>query len=313
MHALFNSPDRERWGLILAGGQGLRLRGLTRVVAGDDRPKQFCPLLGCETLLERTRRRGALVIPPARILISLTRNHERFYRSLVGEMPAYCAVVQPQDRGTAPAILYGVMRIAAIAPMSAVAILPSDHYVTDDGLFMEHVVAAFGALHSRPDLVVLLGITPETAESEYGWIEPAGPVPGTPLFRVRRFWEKPVEELAQDLLARGCLWNSFVMVARVPALLALMRQATPALHAAFAVVSSTLGTDAEGAEIERLYTCLAPSSFSDVVLVSRPSNLAVLPVTGVRWSDWGRPERVMATLAGLGLRPDWADRLAPTA
>jgi hypothetical protein len=32
--------------LVLAGGDGRRLGELTRRVVGDDRPKQFCPLLG---------------------------------------------------------------------------------------------------------------------------------------------------------------------------------------------------------------------------------------------------------------------------
>lgn len=41
----------ERWAIIRAGGDGTRLRDLTRRIAGDDRPKQFCPLLGEETHL----------------------------------------------------------------------------------------------------------------------------------------------------------------------------------------------------------------------------------------------------------------------
>jgi mannose-1-phosphate guanylyltransferase len=313
MSILLDPPDRERWGLVLAGGQGLRLRRLTRVLAGDERPKQFCQLLGNETLLERARRRAALEIPPARIVVSLMRGHERFYRPLLGGMPAHCAVVQPQDRGTAPAILYGVMRIARLAPMSMVAVFPSDHYVSDDHRFMQHVAAAFRALEARPDLVVLLGIAPETAESEYGWIEPAESISGTPLFRVRRFWEKPAEDLAHALLDRGCLWNSFVMVASVPTLIALVRQAAPALHDAFATVEAALGTPAERSEVQRLYGRLEPSNFSEVVLASRPANLAVLPVSGVRWSDWGQPERVVAVLRSLDLRPEWIDRLATTA
>jgi mannose-1-phosphate guanylyltransferase len=283
------------------------------MITGDERPKQFCSLLGSETLLERTRRRAGLLIRPAQMLVSLTRGHEPFYRPLLGDMPAHCAVIQPDDRGTAPAIVYGVMRIAAMAPMATVAIFPSDHYIDDDRRFMEQVAGAFTALERRPDLVALLGIAPETAEVEYGWIEPAEKIAATPLFRVRRFWEKPPTEVAQALFARRCLWNSFVMVARIPTLLALIRHAAPALHGAFASIGAVLGTSAERSDIGRIYARIPSSGFSEAVLASRSSNLAVLPVSGVQWSDWGQPARVLATLAGLGAHPDWLERLASTA
>jgi mannose-1-phosphate guanylyltransferase len=48
------SDTQPRWGLILARGDGTRLRPLTRRIAGDERPKQFCPVLSTETLLEQT-------------------------------------------------------------------------------------------------------------------------------------------------------------------------------------------------------------------------------------------------------------------
>jgi mannose-1-phosphate guanylyltransferase len=280
------------------------------MITGRDTPKQFCALLGDETLLEQTQRRAGLAIPPARTLVVLMRRHAPFYRALVADLPRRCAVVQPADRGTAAAILYGLRRIAAVAPVGSVAIFPADHYVSDDARFMRHVDAAFAALRIRPDLVVLLGIEPESAEPEYGWIEGAGSIAGTPLRRVRRFVEKPPLALARALYARGWLWNSFVVVGRVAAVLALIRRTAPALDAAFAAVGTALGTPAEAAAVEGLYGRLPRTSFSTGMLAARPASLAVLPVRGVQWSDWGAPARVMSTLAGLGVTPPWAGRVA---
>ena len=61
----FHGSDSHchRWGLILAGGDGKRLLSLTRRIAGDDRPKQFCAIVGDETLLQQTRRRVSRLVP----------------------------------------------------------------------------------------------------------------------------------------------------------------------------------------------------------------------------------------------------------
>lgn len=304
-------PDRRRgWALILAGGDGTRLRPLTRRIAGDERPKQFCPILGSETLLDRTRRRTALLIPPHRTLLSLTQSHERFYAPLLADVAPGSLVIQPANRGTAPAILYGLLHLALQAPGDPVAILPSDHFFSDDGAFMAHVGAAFEAVTARPDLVVLLGVAPDSPEVEYGWIEPADAIPPEgprPLFRVRRFWEKPSPPLARTLLARGCLWNTFVMVGRVAAFLALVRSAVPGLVEAFLRLRPALGTVGEAEVVRALYALLPPMNFSDQILAGSPPNLAVLPVRGVGWSDWGDSERVLAALARMGIRPAWAE------
>jgi mannose-1-phosphate guanylyltransferase len=303
--------DRQRgWALILAGGDGTRLRPLTRRIAGDERPKQFCPLVGSETLLDRTRRRTALLVPPHRTLLVLTESHERFYASLLADVAPGCLVVQPANRSTAPAILYGLLRLALQAPDDPVVILPSDHFFSNDGAFMAQVGAAFEAVTARPDLVILLGAAPDTPETEYGWIEPAEAIPADgpcPLFRVSRFWEKPSPPLAQTLLARGCLWNTFVMVGAVSAFLALIRSTAPGLYEAFLRLQPSLGTLGETEAARALYAALPPMNFSDYILAGSRSNLAVLPVHGVGWSDWGESERVLAALARMGIQPAWAE------
>lgn len=147
--------------VILAGGEGLR--PLTRRLAGDERPKQFCAILGAETLLEQTRRRVALAISPERTTIVVTQAHQRFYAPLLADLPPARLVEQARNAGTVPAVL----RTAVIAPAAPVAVFPSDHHVSDDPLFMAHVESAFQAVTTRPDLLVLLGITPDAAATDY--------------------------------------------------------------------------------------------------------------------------------------------------
>src|SRR5262252_10393733 len=126
----------EYSGIILAGGDGTRLASFTRRIAGDGRPKQFCRLIGDDTLLEQTRRRARMLIGPERLLTVVTRYHERFYRPALADAPPRSIVVQPENRGTAPAVSYALSRLAGIAPADPVVMLPSDLRVTDDAAFM---------------------------------------------------------------------------------------------------------------------------------------------------------------------------------
>jgi mannose-1-phosphate guanylyltransferase len=291
--------------MILAGGEGVRLRALTRAITGDDRPKQFCPLWRGETLLDQVRRRVGLEVDPERTVLVLTRRHERFYAPLLPGTSPGSLVVQPENRGTAPAILYGLFRIADTDPMGSVAIVPSDHFVSDDAVFMAHVRAAWEAVARRPDLVILLGVEPDAPEPDYGWIEPGEPLPLPGLHRVRRFREKPSAPLARRLMEAGGLWNSFVTVARVPALLSLVRRELAHIYTAFEPLRDALGRPDEPDAAAEAYARISSTDFSHSVLGRGCPSLAVRPVRDVRWSDWGRPERVLATLVRIGIEPGW--------
>src|ERR1041385_6063104 len=299
-----DSMTGHRWAVILAGGEGARLRSLTRAIVGDERPKQFCPILGDETLLDQTRNRVALAVPPQQILFVVTRTHEQFYRSHLCDVPPDQLVEQPKNRGTAPAILYSLMRLSKFDPFSTVAFFPSDHYFSDDAAFMSYVESAFDATHSGDDKVILLGIKPHGPETEYGWIEPlTSNRVSQSMSWVRRFWEKPRDEVARGLMDHGCLWNSFVMVGSVSAFLKMIRRTLPDLFKHFTTIESVLNTPRESQAIEELYARIPEVNFSQSVLAKRPGNLAVLPVGGLRWSDLGKPHRVLTTLADIGLQP----------
>jgi len=293
----------DKWAIILAGGDGSRLLSLTRMIAGDDRPKQFCPIIGGNTLLDETRRRAALVLPPAETMFVLTQKHERFYDTALNGVPRGNLIVQPRNAGTAPAILYSLLRLEQINPHASAAFFPSDHYFSDDRAFMSEVESAFEFAGSNPNTVILLGIEPDGADEEYGWIEPARETSTETPFRfrrVRRFWEKPSPALARELLTRGCLWNSFVMVGSVAAFLKMISRATSELYSKFSAVKATFSTSCEKNAIETLYAGLPDSNFSRDVLTTRTENLAVVTVSGSKWSDLGSPRRVFSTLSNLG-------------
>jgi mannose-1-phosphate guanylyltransferase len=300
------------WALILAGGDGLSLRALTRQIAGDLRPKQYCPILDSETLLDATRRRAGLVVPAEHHVIVVTRQHEPYYRDLRAAVPPPRLVVQPANRRTGPGILYRLLRIAATAGDVPLVILPSDHYVSDDRALADHLDAALVAVGERQDVIVLLGIEAKSPESDYGWIEPAPvalPTDGPPLFPIQRFWEKPSGWRAERLMRRGCLWNSLMMVGFVRTFLRLMWETTPGLLAAFEPVRHAPSAQEEASVVDDVYARMAPVNFSERVLRRGTRHLATLAVKDLAWSDWGDPARVLATLHGAGARPSWLTRV----
>src|SRR5437773_842830 len=300
---------QERWGVILAGGDGTRLRSMTRAISGDDRPKQFGPIIDGSTLLDQTRRRVALSVLPARTLLVVTEEHRRFYQPIANAMSQDLLLEQPENKGTAPAIIYALMQVAAQSPNAIVGLFPSDHYFADDEAFMSYVDTAFDAVQAAPETATLLGITPEGPEIEYGWIEPEVSILGSlprSISRVRRFWEKPTADVARKLLRQGCLWNSFVMIDRVDALLKMTEHALPDLFKFFAGIVPTFGMIAERNALRELYAKISETNFSHRVLAMRPNDLAVMRVGEVGWSDLGEPARVLSTLARMGVETQFA-------
>jgi mannose-1-phosphate guanylyltransferase len=299
---------KHEWAVILAGGDGTRLKSLTRRIIDDERPKQFCPVMGDVTLVEETQKRVAIELAKERTVFVVNRLHEPYYSAILGDTAASNLIEQPRNIGTAPAILYSVLKIATADPQAVVALFPSDHYVSDGQNFMTHIRRALEIAHLRRDLVILLGVEPESPETEYGWIEPAELIPGhRQVHRVRRFWEKPCSGLAAVLQLRGCLWNSFVMVASVQALIDVIANATPELYNVFASATPSFGTIDEPTMIKKLYTVVGETNFSDRVLALVPERLAVLKVYGIKWNDLGEPKRVLASIQTAGVRPRWME------
>jgi len=292
--------------VVLAGGDGTRLRPLTLALAGDGRPKQFCALAGREPMVVQTVRRATLIAPSEQILIVLNRRHEEWYREIFEGTPASSLLIQPENRGTATAVLYALLRIAAETPHAPVVVLPSDHWVSNDSAFMLYAQAAVGVAEAHPEVVTLLGVEPTRAEGQYGWIEPGEPILGDwrGLSRVARFVEKPSVELAEALLRRGTsLWNTSVVVGQVEQLMLLFSMARPRLVDSFLEIWTALGSPAEAAAVARMYPALPVADLSRDVLVEQPDALSVLEVRGTAWEDLGHPRGLVEARRLLTLPP----------
>jgi len=287
----------------------MRLRGLTRHLYGEDRPKQYAVLTGLKSLLRQTLDRVSLLIPPERtIVVTMAGQGSYMSAELRHESPMPHVLEQPKDRGTAAAVLLAAHRIMAQDPQAILIVLPSDHFVADDEVFMEHVAEIVESLERFPERIVLLGAEPSEPETDYGWIELGEPLPRSgrrPMHRVLSFREKPTQLRADELFRSGALWNTFVFAGRASTLVDAGRTCLPSLHERLARLDDFLGTEHERWATGQAYELAERASFSRSVLERCSDKLAVMRLSEVSWCDLGTPERVVKTLDELGIRPEW--------
>lgn len=294
----------KRWGVILAGGDGTRLLDLTRLVAGDARPKQYCSFFGEHSLLAQTCQRAERSIPADRTLIPVSSAHRAFYLREPGIRPSQ-RIVQPANKGTAPAIVHSLLSIERHDSEALVAILPSDHHYSDERAFTATLEAAFDAAARHPASVVLLGSPARSPQTEYGWMETGAPLEdgSSASFEIRYFCEKPTLDLAIQFHERGALWNTFVMVGRVRAFLDMVGAARTGLHRAFP--PDRLWAGAEVNLPAWLYERFYSVDFSRDIVSLQAHRLIAMRMDNVEWNDLGHPERVMDVLQAAGLKPWW--------
>lgn len=290
------SCDTHIWALVLAAGDGTRLRSLTTVSAGTTVPKQFCSLYEGPSLLHEALCRAWSAAPAAQTCAVVAERHRHWWEGPLAQLPAENVIVQPDNRGTAVGVLLPILHILRRDPEAKVVLLPSDHYIGQEAVMTAALRGALGRLEGRYHETLLLGILPEEPDPELGYIVP-GERDGQGTCTVQRFVEKPSCAQARELIAAGGLWNALVVVSTAAALLELFLARIPEIVTALetAVRGQGEACSPDGALAE-LYAKLPILDFSRDIVTGQESALRTLRVPSCGWSDLGTPKRVADAL-----------------
>jgi mannose-1-phosphate guanylyltransferase len=288
--------------VIMAGGGGTRLWPLSR----PERPKPFLPLLGEQSLLQRTVAR--LLDGPELGLTGadITVVTDRRYAVMVHEqVPNVRVLGEPLGRNTAAAIALATTAIER-ADDDVMAVLPADHHLAPDReaefrrvLLDADRELANGAFEIDEPLVTL-GVRPTRAATEFGYLLPDesqrhGPETGHRLvaYKLRAFEEKPALGRANELYATyGVAWNAGMFLWRRHAIREALGRYTSLL--------TMIGTATHSpAALESAYDRLTPISIDHAVMEGAASDgRVVMGALDVGWSDLGNWTSLLEALAG---------------
>jgi len=276
--------------VILAGGGGTRLWPLSR----PDRPKPFLPLMGHETLFQRTVARVAACdvycVADA-----------RYARLVQDQAPHVQVVAEPAARNTAAAIALATAAIER-PDEEVMAVLPADHWIEREAEFAGVLRAAEAELAlGAPDLgldrpLVTLGVRPDRPATEYGYLRPAlerRQRRGLTAYVLEAFEEKPLPARAAELVRQeGVAWNAGMFLWQRGAI----RDALTRYTSILAPIAAAVGSS--GA-LREAYDAITPISIDYAVMepAARDGDV-VMGAMDVGWNDLGSWTELLAALAG---------------
>jgi len=288
--------------VVLSGGSGTRLWPLSR----EKYPKQLLPLIGEDSLLQATVRRveGIAGVELAAPLVVC--NEE--YRFVIAEQLRVMGkpgtvVLEPLGRNTAPALTIAAQAAMKEGADPVLLVMPADHVIVDTAAFQ--AVVQKGAVLAGQGVVVTFGITPDTPETGYGYIQSGDAYGADGAKRIARFVEKPNLHTAQQYLAEGnYLWNSGLFMMRASVWLAALKVCRADILAACDTAWAQGQTDGEFVRVGKEAFSQCPSDSIDYAVMERiagSSGNSDLPVGVViplsaGWSDVGAWEALWQVL-----------------
>ncbi|MGC8838357.1 MAG: mannose-1-phosphate guanylyltransferase [Anaerolineae bacterium] len=268
---------------ILAGGTGTRLWPRSR----EHLPKQMLDLVTDRTMLQETVHRVTPIIPVERIFVVTGRNYADLAREQLPELPPENVIVEPCGRSTAPCVGLAAVHILRRDPHAVMASLHADHVIRDAEGFRQALLAARDV--AQDGVLVTLGIQPTHPATGFGYIhrgEQVATSHGLPVYRVRRFVEKPPLPQARAYLESGeYYWNSGIFIWKAATILEQMKRLLPDLYGQLMQVAAALDGPRASEVLEEVWRNVRPISI-DVGVMERAGQVLVLPLD-VGWSDVG--------------------------
>jgi mannose-1-phosphate guanylyltransferase/mannose-6-phosphate isomerase len=279
---------------ILAGGSGQRFWPLSRELS----PKQLLSMFGTESLVAAAVHR---ILPFAQggASVSIATNEHVFdelRNHLIAqpdpELHEVRYIQEPLPKNTAPAIALAAAIFASEDPDAIMVVLPSDHLLEDGELWADCINAAVAV--AADGYLVTIGITPTRAETGYGYICAADPLPqfsvgGVTPHIAAEFVEKPDSLHAEEFLAGGThYWNAGIFVMKASRVLEELDAAGGAVaHIADVArwIAAQPESERHGDEARKRFALIDPISIDHAVM-ERSERVAVIPAA-LKWSDVG--------------------------
>lgn len=275
----------QKFIVIIAGGKGERFWPQSRA----RRPKHLLPIVGDKPMLTQTLDRVRGIASPKNTYIITSAAQADAVREVCRGIPKENVIVEPMGRDTAAAVGLAAAVIGARDPNGVFAVLPADHVIHDGKAYEKDLKTAFAAASAEP-VMATIGIAPTEPATGFGYIqrgEKWREFSRRPVYRVKRFVEKPSLEVAQRYLASGdYVWNAGMFVWSVPVVEKALRDFAPDLDAGLAPVRAALAKGKPLAPVlKRVYPKLVKISV-DYALLEKSKNVVVLP-SRFDWDDVG--------------------------
>lgn len=269
----------DQYCVIMAGGIGSRFWPMST----QKFPKQFQDILGVgRTMIQQTYDRIRKIVPDENIFVITNKEYVSLSHQQLPEIPEQNIVGEPLAKNTAACNLYMANKIAELNPDAKMIILPADHLILREEIFLEKVRLAF-EIASENDYLITLGITPTRPDTGYGYIQFVDKK-GSDYFKIKTFTEKPILEIAKTFLESGdFLWNAGIFVWSVQSIHAAFEKYLPEMTQQF--MACEYNADSEEGCIELIYPKLQKISIDNGIL-EKAKNVYVIP-SDLGWSDLG--------------------------